>query len=172
MTLLRCVLLPDVAVMRARPDTSGAGCDLRWGHTDGGGGDRRRDASDRAGLGAQAERTRAGWPGRRQGPGPRPLLEERHRAALAKVVEDGPIPVVHGVVRWRVIDLCQWLYDEFAFSVSKQTLARELRALGCRKLSARPRHHAQAAGAVEAFKKVSPRAWTRSRACRVSAVVA
>jgi len=28
-----------------------------------------------------------------------------------------------------------------------------LRALGYRKLSARPRHHAQAAGAVEAFKK-------------------
>ena len=32
-----------------------------------------------------------------------------------------------------------------------QTLSRELRAMGCRKLTARPRHHAQAAGAVEAF---------------------
>ena len=105
-------------------------------------------------------------------PGPRSLLEDRHRAALTKAVEDGPIPAVHGVVRWRVIDLCQWIRDEFALTVSKQTLARELRALGYRKLSARPRHHAQAAGAIEAFKKVSPRAWTRSGARRASAAAA
>ena len=39
--------------------------------------------------------------------------------------------------------------------MSKQTLSRELRAMGYRKLSARPRHHAQAAGAIEAFKKTS-----------------
>jgi hypothetical protein len=32
-------------------------------------------------------------------------------------------------------------------------LSRELRAMGYRKLSARPRHHAQAAGAIEDFKK-------------------
>jgi hypothetical protein len=37
--------------------------------------------------------------------------------------------------------------------VAKQTLSRELRAMGYRKLSARPRHHAQAEGAVEDFKK-------------------
>jgi len=53
-------------------------------------------------------------------------------------------------------------------SVSEQTLSRELRELGYRKLSARPRHHAQAEGAIEAFKKTSPRAWTRSRASRAS----
>jgi hypothetical protein len=32
-------------------------------------------------------------------------------------------------------------------------LSRELRAMGYRKLSARPRHHAQAEGAIEDFKK-------------------
>src|SRR4051794_17401553 len=48
------------------------------------------------------------------------------------------------------------------------TLSRILRALGYRKLSARPRHHAQAAGAVDAFKKRSPSAWMRSRATRGS----
>jgi hypothetical protein len=37
--------------------------------------------------------------------------------------------------------------------VAKQTLSRELRAMGYRKLSARPRHHAQAAGAIDDFKK-------------------
>jgi hypothetical protein len=70
-------------------------------------------------------------------------------------VESGPIPPVHGVVRWRVIDLCQWVWDEFEISVSPQTMSRELRGLGYRKLSARPRHHAQAAGAIEDFKKLA-----------------
>ena len=101
-------------------------------------------------------------------PGKPRLLNDAHRAALAAAVERGPIPAVHGVVRWRIVDLCQWLYEEFRVSVSEQTLSQELRELGYRKMSARPRHHAQADGAIEAFKKVSPRAWMRSRASRVS----
>ena len=87
----------------------------------------------------------------RKAPGQPRRLDDAHRAALAAAVESGPIPAVHGVVRWRVIDLCQWLYDEFEVSVSEQTLSRELRELGYRKLSARPRHHAQAEGATEVF---------------------
>ena len=71
-------------------------------------------------------------------------------------VESGPIPALHGVVRWRVIDLCQWLRDEFQVSVSEQTLSRELRELGYRKLSARPRHHSQVEGSIGAFKKNFP----------------
>src|SRR5258707_15865688 len=38
--------------------------------------------------------------------------------------------------------------------------------MGYRKLSARPRHHAQAEGAIEDFKKTSPRAWRQLRARR------
>jgi Winged helix-turn helix len=45
---------------------------------------------------------------------------------------------VHGVVRWRLIDLVQWIFEEFRITVAKQTLSRELRAMGYRKLSARP----------------------------------
>jgi hypothetical protein len=81
---------------------------------------------------------------------------------LLQIVESGPVPAVHGVVRWRLIDLAQWVFDEFRISISKQTLSRELRALGLRKLSARPRHHTQDADALVAFKKTSPRASTRS----------
>jgi len=33
---------------------------------------------------------------------------------------------------------------DFRGTIAKQTLSRELRAMGYRKLSARPRHHAQA----------------------------
>jgi hypothetical protein len=65
-------------------------------------------------------------------------------------------------VRWRLIDLAQWIFEEFRIAIAKQTLSRELRAMDYRKLSARPRHYAQAAGAIEDFNKASPRAWTQS----------
>lgn len=99
----------------------------------------------------------------RKAPGKPPILNDGHRTALQEIVERGPVPAVHGVVRWRIVDLVQWLWDEFAVSVSKPTLSRELRALGYRKLSARPRHHAQDIEALEAFKGGAlPLRWTRS----------
>jgi transposase len=100
----------------------------------------------------------------KKAPGQASRLNDMHRAALAKAIDEGPIPAVHGVVRWRLVDLCQWVFEEFRVTVSVQTLSRELRAMGYRRLSARPRHHAQAEGAIEDFKKVSQRAWTKSRA--------
>ena len=104
----------------------------------------------------------------RKAPGQPSRLNDTHRAALAAMIETGPIPAVHGVVRWRVIDLCQWVWEEYRVTIARQTLSRELRGTGYRKLSARPRHHAQAAGAIEAFKKVSPPVWTRSHRTRAS----
>jgi transposase len=97
-----------------------------------------------------------------------PKLNDVQRQALARMIESGPIPSVHGVVRWRLIDLAQWIFEEFRITIAKQTLSRELRAMDYRKLSARPRHHAQAEGVMEDFKKSSPRAWTKSRAKRRS----
>ena len=91
----------------------------------------------------------------RKAPGAAPKLDAAQKRALAEIVEQGPIPAVHGVVRWRLIDLVQWVWEEFRVSVSPQTLSRELRALGYRKLSARPRHHAQDPDRLEAFKKTS-----------------
>ena len=58
-------------------------------------------------------------------PGNAPLLSAAHRQALLEIVESGPIPAVHGVVRWRLIDLAQWVFDELRVSISKQTLSRE-----------------------------------------------
>ena len=100
----------------------------------------------------------------RKAPGQPSLLNDAHRKALAVIVESGPIPAIHGVVRWRIADLCQWLFDEFGLSISEQTMSRELRAMNYRKLSARPRHHAQAEGAIENFKKSFPPSWRRSLA--------
>jgi hypothetical protein len=79
------------------------------------------------------------------------------------MIENGPIPAIHSVVRWRLIDLAQWIFEEFRITIAKQTLSRELRAMGYRKLLARPRHHAQAEGVIKDFKKTSRRAWTTSR---------
>ena len=104
----------------------------------------------------------------RKAPGQPPKLTEAHRAALKAVIESGPTAAIDGVVRWRLVDLCQWIWEEFRVGIAKQTLSRELRAMGYRKLSARPRHHAQADGAIEDFKKASPRLWISSRATRRS----
>jgi transposase len=98
----------------------------------------------------------------RKAPGPAPKLNEDQRRVLTALVESGPIPAIHGVVRWRLVDLAQWFWDEFCLSISKQTLSRELRAMGYRKLSARPRHRAQNEHAADAFKKSSPPVWRPS----------
>jgi len=94
----------------------------------------------------------------KKAPGPTPRLNADQRAALVQIIEDGPVPAIHGVVRWRLADLCQWIFEEFRITVSIQTLSREMRAMGYRRLSARPRHHTQVEGAIEDFKKLSPRA--------------
>ena len=97
-------------------------------------------------------------------PGKPSLLNDGQRRALVEIVESGPIPAIHGVVRWRLIDLVQWLQEEFAVSLDETTLSRELRKLGYVKLTARPRHHAQNEFAMEAFKKGAlPTRWQRSK---------
>ena len=104
----------------------------------------------------------------RKAPGQPSRLTPAQREALAQAVEDGPVPAIDGVVRWRLVDLVQWVWERFAVSISRQTLGRELRALKYRKLSARPKHHAQAAGAAAAFKKLSLPRWQRSPTRRAS----
>jgi transposase len=95
-------------------------------------------------------------------PGNSPKLNASQRQALADIVERGPYPSVDGVVRWRLIDLQAWIREEFGISVSETTVSRELKALGFRKLTARPRAHDANELAQEHFKKVSPKRWKKS----------
>jgi len=139
-------------------------------------GESRAKAAETGGVGPQIIRD---WVGRfnakgpdglinGKAPGQQPILNNTHRAALAGLIESGPIPAIHGVVRWRLIDLMQWIFEEFRVTIAMQTLSREVRAMGYRKLSARPRHYAQAEGAIKDFKKTSRSAWVKSRAIMAS----
>ncbi len=98
----------------------------------------------------------------RKAPGQPPKLNATQRQALARIVESGPIPAIYDVVRWRLNDLVQWIWEEFAVSLDETTVGRELKALGFRRISARPRHYAQNDLAIEDFKKNSPPSWRRS----------
>ena len=95
-------------------------------------------------------------------PGAPAKLDAEHKAFLARLVEEGPIPAVHGVVRWRACDLIMLLHEEFGLSVSDDTIYRALKDLGFSHVSARPKAYKQDAEAMEAFKKTSPTAWRKS----------
>ena len=94
--------------------------------------------------------------------GPARKLNDDQRQALAAIVEAGPIPAIHGVVRWRLVDLRQWIWQEFAISLDESNVSRALKALDFVKISARPRQHAQNEPVLEDFKKTSPPAWRKS----------
>ena len=85
-------------------------------------------------------------------PGVSSKLAAEHRAFLSRVVEEGPIPAVHGVVRWRACDLIALLQAEFGISVSDDTIYRTLKDMGFAHMSARPKAYRQDAQAIVVFK--------------------
>src|SRR5947209_18345953 len=95
-------------------------------------------------------------------PGMPPKLNAIHKAFLARIVEEGPISAIHGVVRWRACDLIMRLHEEFGLSVSDDTIYRALKTLGFSHVSARPKAYRQNAEAMDAFKKTSPSVWRKS----------
>ena len=95
-------------------------------------------------------------------PGVPPKLDAEHRAFLGRLVEEGPIPAIHGVVRWRACDLVALLHEEFGVSVSDDTIYRTLKDMGFAHVSARPKAYRQDAQAIEAFKKSFQPLWQKS----------
>ncbi len=98
----------------------------------------RRDAARIGGVGLQTVRD---WVLAFNAAGPAGLvdgkargnarkLNEMQRQALATMVESGPMPAIHGVVRWRLRDLAWWIFEEFRISLDETTVGRELRRLG------------------------------------------
>ena len=88
--------------------------------------------------------------------GPVPRLSAAQRAELAKIVEMGPNREVDGVVRWRRIDLKEVIAERFGVDYCERYIGTLLRKLGFAHISARPRHPAQDAETVAAYKKTLP----------------
>jgi transposase len=84
-----------------------------------------------------------------------PRLSIEQRAELAQVVETGPDRAVHGVVRWRRIDLQRLIAERFGVAYHERTVGKILHQIGFRRISARPRHPAQDERIVAEFKKTS-----------------
>ena len=84
-----------------------------------------------------------------------PRLSAEQQAELADLVETGPDRAVHGVVRWRRIDLQRVIVERFGVAYHERTIGKVLKALGFSHISARPRHPAQDARTIEVFKKTS-----------------
>jgi transposase len=86
-------------------------------------------------------------------PGRSPKLTEGQMAALKAVVLAGPDPVVDGVVRWRIVDLCRWVDERWGVSYSETGMLRLLWSLDLSHRKTRPRHPQTDAKAQQAFKK-------------------
>ena len=108
----------------------------------------RRTAAETCGMDRQTLRdwvhrfNAAGLAGLRnlKSPGPGSKLTARQQAELAELVEAGPDPAVHGVVRWRRIDLRDELQRRFGVTLHERSVGKVLAKLGYRKLSVRPPH--------------------------------
>jgi len=78
------------------------------------------------------------------------------KAELAEIVRKGPDLAVHGVVRWRRVDLQAVIRERFAVELAERTVGTILRQLGFSRLSSRSYHPKKDEDAQEAFKKNSP----------------
>jgi transposase len=89
--------------------------------------------------------------------GSTPRLSPAQLAELATIVETGPDRAVHGVVRWRRIDLKTVVEERFGVVYHERTIGKLLKQIGFSHVSARPRHPGQKAEVISAFKKTSRR---------------
>lgn len=98
------------------------------------------------GVAGLATRRRSGRP---------PQLTPAQLSELKDLVIQGPEPAVHGVVRWRCIDLCGVVAERFTVTVHERTIGKWLHKLDLTRLQPRPFHPKKDAAAQEAFKKTS-----------------
>ena len=75
---------------------------------------------------------------------------------LKALVLAGPDLAVHGVTRWRCVDLCAVIADRHGVVVHERTVGKMLRRMGLTRLQPRPYHPKKDGAAQEAFKKTLP----------------
>jgi transposase len=91
----------------------------------------------------------------RKAPGATPKLTTAQMNELHAAVLAGPDPAVHGVVRWRCVDLRAEVARRFCVDVDEDTIGTWLRKFGLTRLQPRPFHPKKDLAAQEAFKKTS-----------------
>src|ERR1039457_4386234 len=89
----------------------------------------------------------------RKSSGRPPKLTAAQKAVLVELVEKGPDPARHKVVRWRRCDLAGELERLFGVKLHERSVGDLLASLGYRRLSVRPQHPQADEAAQEAFKK-------------------
>jgi transposase len=125
----------------------------------------RQDAAQQCGMDRQTLRDwvhrynaegLAGLSDRPHAGGPKPALSNEQLAQVAAWVRTGPEPEKDGVIRWRRIDLRDKIAVAFAVRLHERSVGKQLRRLGFRCISVRPRHPQADAVAQEAHKKTLP----------------
>ena len=84
-----------------------------------------------------------------------PGLSTEHMQDLKDLVLAGPDLAIHGVTRWRCLDLCAALADRYGVVVHERTVGKMRRRMGLTRLQPRPYHPKKDGAAQEAFKKTS-----------------
>jgi len=94
-----------------------------------------------------------------QGAGPPCRLSEAQQQELAAIIEAGPDLAEHGVVRFRLCDLCALVEERFGVTYEERGLSKLIRRLGFRKISARPQHP-KSDPEIQAEYKKNSRIWS------------
>jgi transposase len=82
-------------------------------------------------------------------------LSNEQKAKLVELVDQGPDPKLHNVVRWRRRDLAQELERLFGVKLHERSVGDVLAKLGYRRLSVRPIHPKADPARQETYKKTS-----------------
>ena len=85
-----------------------------------------------------------------------PRLTAAQQAEIAQIVEAGPDLAIHGVVRWRCVDLQKVIAEKFKVELAERSVGKLLKTLRFVRLSPRPYHPKKNAEAQETFKKNLP----------------
>jgi transposase len=85
-----------------------------------------------------------------------PALSAEQMQDLKELVLAGPDLAIHGVTRWRCLDLCVAIAERYEVVVHERTVGKLLRRMGLTRLQPRPYHPKKDTAAQEAFKKTSP----------------
>ena len=82
---------------------------------------------------------------------------------IIKLLDMAPEPEVHGCVRWRISDLCEYAWREWRVIIRGTAMSSVLKRHGYSLLTARPKGYNSDPKAIEQFKKKSfPRRWQKS----------